>query len=195
MMSLNDVKSIYGLACFALCVILSSPTIVMVVSLPTTSHKFSELWILGENGLTEDYPFNVGIGREYRVQVGVGNHMGSLQYYKVYVKFRNETQQSPNPFGSTPSPLNSTYVFQFFVASGESWERPLAFSVQGEPSLIESISLNRLSFPVNVPSRWNSNTNTFSYNLFFELWIYNMTQNAFQYHHRFVEIRLNATAY
>ncbi len=195
MMSLNDVKSIYGLSCFALCVILSSPTIVMVVSLPTSSLTFSELWILGENGLTENYPFNVGIGQEYRVQVGVGNHMGSLQYYKVCVKFRNETQPSPHPLGFMPSPLNSTYNFQFFVANEASWESQLAFSVQGKPSLIGSISLNNMSFPINVPSRWNSDTNTFSYNLFFELWIYNMTESAFQYHHRFVEIRLNATIY
>jgi hypothetical protein len=42
-------------------------------------------------------------------------------------------------------------------------------------------------------SDWNPQTNVFYGNLVFELWIYNGTLNDFQYHTRFVDLKLNMT--
>jgi hypothetical protein len=43
-------------------------------------------------------------------------------------------------------------------------------------------------------SDWNPQTNMFYGNLIFELWLYNSTTGGFQYHERFVDLKLNMTS-
>lgn len=42
---------------------------------------------------------------------------------------------------------------------------------------------------------WNSTDNGFFGYLFFELWLYNGTIGGFQYHERFVSLKLNMTSF
>jgi uncharacterized membrane protein len=148
--------------------------------------------------LAEDYPFNVGVNETYSVFVGVGNHMGVSSYYLVYVKFRNQTQQLPNSTTSEPSPLPPLYEFRFVLSDVEVWEAPLTFAIenvflQQNFSLVQEVSINGIVFPVNFTSTWDSDRNGFYYQMFFELWLYNMTSQSFRYHNRFVGIWLNVT--
>ena len=192
-MNLEDYRALFATVSLVLILVVAFPALSTVVSFPSGGERFSELWLLGPNHMAEGYPFNVGVGEEYSVFVGVSNHMGCSEYYMVCVKFRNQTQPLPDSLNSIPSPLNSTYEFQFFLADGETWESPLIFSVQGEPMFVGNISINEVVFPVSCSSTWESERNGFFYQLFFELWMYDGDSSSFRYHNRFVGIWLNTT--
>jgi len=171
----------------------------MVLPFPEGGERFSEFWLLGPEHMAEGYPFDVRGGDvQGPIYVGVGNHMGSSEYYMVYVKFRNQTQPLPNATVSEPSPLSPLYEFQFFLADGETWEAPVSFVVEdlgfeGNDSLVSEISINDHVFSVDVFSGWDSEQNGFYYQLFFELWLYSGDLQVFRFHDRFVGIWLNMT--
>lgn len=149
--------------------------------------------------MAEGYPFNVTVGKEYSIYVGVGCHMGGSTYYAVYSKFRNETQSLPNATAETASPLAPLYEFQFFGADGMTWESPVNFTVldafrQGNSTFVRSLSVNDVVFDVNSTATWDSEYKGFFCQVFFELWIYDTAVSGFQYHNRFVGLWLNMTA-
>jgi len=192
-MNIKSYRDWFIVGTLALMLLAASPTLATFVHLPSDSAKFSELWLLGPGHKAEDYPFNVRMNVTYSVYVGVGNHLGYSAYYKIDVKFRNQTQSLLDTSNSSPSKLNSTYEFRFFLADGKIWETPLNFSFQGKPSSVRHISVNGIAFPVNLSSQWNQTLSGFYYQLFFELWLFNMTAQRFQYHNRSVGIWLNMT--
>lgn len=196
-MELDDFRILFVVAGLILVLVAASPAL-SLISLPRSGERFSELWLLGPEHKAEDYPFNIHNMTLYRIYVGVGNQLGELTYYAVYVKFRNQTQQLPNFTTSEPSPLPPLYEFHFFLSDEKVWEAPLTFTIenvllQQNSSLIQNISINGMVFPVNCTSTWGSDRNGFYYQMFFELWLYNMTSSTFQYHNRFVGLRLNMT--
>jgi len=103
--NLEEYRILFAAASLVLILIVTVPVVAMVVPIPRSSASFSELWLLGPGHMAEGYPFNVGVGGEYSVFVGVGNHMGCSEYYRVYVKFRNSTQPLPDINNSMPSSL------------------------------------------------------------------------------------------
>jgi len=196
--NLEEYRTVFAVTSLALMLVAAAPTLSMVVAFPRGVERFSELWVLGPNHMAEGYPFNVRVGEEYRVFVGVGNHMGSSSYYTVYVKFRNPSQPLPEASNSTPSPLPPLYEFRFFIVDGEGWETPLAFtflevSRSDDSCFVSQMSINDVVFSVDSPSSWDSENNGFYYQLFFELWLYDVTSRSFQFHDRFVGIWLNMT--
>jgi len=198
-MNLEEYRTVFAVTSLALVLVAAAPTLSMVVPFPRGGERFSELWVLGPNHMAEDYPFNVRVGEQHSVFVGVGNHMGSSAYYTVYVKLRNQTQPLPNATESTPSPLPPLYEFGAFVVDGESWEAPLTFTLSEasrfeNSCLVGRVMINDMVFSVDSPSTWDSENNGFYYQLFLELWLYDVTSRSFQYHNRFVGIWLNVTA-
>jgi len=191
-MKLDEVRIIFLVAGLTLTLIAASPAL-SLISLPRSEESFSELWLLGPEHKAENYPFNVSNMTQHRIYVGVGNQLGYAAYYNVSVKFRNQTQQLPNSTTSEPSPLPTLYEFCFVLLDGNMWEAPLIFAIEGNSSLIQNISINGMVFPVNCTSTWDSARNGFYYQMFFELWLYNVTSSRFQYHNRFVGIWLNVT--
>ncbi len=171
----------------------SAPTLALVVRLPSGSERFSELWLLGSGRMSEDYPFNIAVNEPYKAHLGVVNHLGNSAYCNIRVKFRNQTQSPPDPSSSIPSPLKSTCDIQFFLADDKTWEKLLIFSLQGQPAFVSTISINDVVFPIDCSSTWDQDYNGFYYQLFFELWVYNMRFESFQYQNRFVGIWLNVT--
>jgi len=199
-MNLDEYRMVFVAGSLVLMLIAATPTVslFMVVS-SGGGERFSELWLLGPNHLAGDYPFNVDVNETYRVFAGVGNHLGGSSYYLVYVKFRNQTQPLPDVSGSTPSSLPSLYEFRFFIEEGETWESLLTFafqnvSLQGNSVFVSNVSINDVTFSVNSYSMWDSENQGFHYQLFFELWLYDITSRSFQYHNRFVGIWLNMTS-
>ena len=198
-MNLEEYKSVFAVMVLGLILVVAFPTVSMVLPFPKGGERFSELWLLGPGHMAEGYPFNVRSGEmQGPIYVGVGNHMGSSEYYVVYVKFRNQTQPLPNATVSEPSPLPPLYEFQFFLADGETWETPVSFVVEdvefeGNSSFVTEISINDHVFPVNFFSSWDSEQNGFYYQLFFELWLYSRDLQSFRFHDRFVGIWLNMT--
>jgi hypothetical protein len=197
-MNLEEYRTVFVTGILVLTLIVAAPTVSLIVPFSRGGERFSELWLLGPNHMAEDYPFNVRVNETYRVFVGISNHMGGSAYHLVYVKLRNQTEPLPNTTASEPSPLAPLYEFRAFVADGDTWESPLKLIVLEVSRNDDSIFINRLAINdavlvVNASSRWDSEYEGFYFQLFLELWLYNMTTQSFQYHDRFVAIWLNMT--
>jgi uncharacterized membrane protein len=179
-----------------LILIASVPTLALFIRIPTSPERFSELWLLDSERRADDYPFNVRINEAYTAFMGVGDHLGYSAYYKIYVKFRNQTQSAPNSSNSTPSSLPALFNITAFVADERVWELPLTFSFDYSETLSQvefySLTLNDVVLDMrNYIVTWDSEHNGFFGNLFFELWLYG--DKEFQYHNRFVGLWLNMT--
>jgi len=191
----ENVKLVYVFSCVALCLVILSPTLASVVTFPE-GEKFSELWVLGPNRMAEGYPFNVSAGEVYKVYLGVGNHMGDLGYYRVYVKFRNQSEPLPNSTAGVPSSLEPVFEYNVFLRNNETWERELSFSFEGvsfegNVSRVSKVLVDGYAVDVDKIAVWDETNNVFYYQLFFELWIYNATVSGFQFHDRWVGFWLN----
>ena len=198
-MNLEDYHTLFVVGGLVLVLVAAFPGLSLVFSLPEGEERFSELWILGPGHMAEDYPFNVEEGGKYSVYVGVGNHMASPSYYNVRVKLRNQIEPLPNATAGTPSPLPTWYEYSVFVEEGENWEAPLNFSFS-EVSFSEnhctvgSLVINGFRFDVDKSVLWSEENNGFYYQLFIELWIYQVESDIFEFHNRFVGIWLNMTS-
>jgi len=196
---INGFNILFLLVGLVLTLIVVTPAL-SLVSLPRSGEHFSELWLLGPERMAENFPFNVSVNEQHRVYVGVGNHLGKLAYYSLYVKFGNKTHQLPNSTTSEPSPLPPLHEFRFALSDGEVWEAPLIFDfeyvlLQENVSLVQSVSINGVVFPVDYISVWDSDRNGFYFQMFFELWLYDMASSDFQYHNRDARLWLNMTGF
>jgi len=197
-MSVEEFRGLFVVGSFTLMLLATAPTFALFVRLPSGLESFSELWLLGPGHNAKDFPFNVKVNETYSVYVGVGNQLGYSAYYRVFVKFRNQTLPLPVNSNSTPNPLPALYEYSFFVRNSEIWETLLNFKVlEGASSkdslTVKSLAINEIDFMVDSTSVWNAERKGFYYQLFFELWLYNMTSHGFQYHNRFVSLWLNIT--
>jgi hypothetical protein len=182
--------------------LVASPALSRVLVYPRTEF-FTELWLLGSSHMAQNYPYNIMRNQNYSVYLGIGNHLGYTSYYLIEVKFRNRTQSAPTSFGPisnrTPSSLPSLFNITAFVSDQSTWELRLTFSINysynRSVSRVEfrSLTLNNVVLDLtNYLASWDSVNRGFFGNLFFELWLYNAT-SGFQYHQRFVTLRLNMT--
>ena len=197
-MDIKEYRTLFVVVTLVLALVAASPALSVVVPFQVASERFSEIWLLGPGHMAEDYPFDVGLNETYNVFVGVGNHMGCHEYYVVYVKFRNQSQPLPDSDGSMPSSLPPLHEFRFFVADGEAWEFPVAFGfcdglVDGDVVFVGGVMINGVVFGVDAFARWDSEFSGFCFQLFFELWRYDLESQSFRFHNRFVGIWLNMT--
>jgi hypothetical protein len=160
--------------------------------------KFSELYILGPTHMAEGYPFNVSAGRDYSVYLGVGNHLGSVAYYQIAVKLRNDEEALPNSTAVVASPLPALYTYDVFLTDGQVWEGNLVFSfpnilLEGNVATVRWISINNAVFVVDKSAVWDNDNRGYFYELFMELWVFNATSSSFSFDSRFVGFWLNAT--
>ena len=196
-MSFEGLKLCYVFSCFVLGLIVLSPTLVMVISFPG-GERFSEFWVLGSNRMAENYPFNVSMNEVYNVYLGIGNHMGDLEYYMVYVKFRNQTEPLPDSVNGTPSVLGPLFEYRVFLGDDENWEKEVLFSFEGvsfegNVCRVSKLVIDGYALDVDKVAVWDEKSGGFYCQLFFELWLYDAAVSSFQYHNRFVGIWLNMT--
>jgi hypothetical protein len=194
-MNLEEYKVVFAVATLALILVGATPAISAFLSFPNDTNRFSELWVLGPAHVMHDYPLEVNTNTDYQIFLGVGNHMHSSSYYMVNVKFRNQTQPSPDSLSSTPSSLPALYQYMVFVGDEQIWETNFTFRIVdlytvGNSTLIGNVSINGENFLVNSPTAWDSQNGGFYYQVFFELWLYNITTQSFQYDNRSVWIWL-----
>ena len=175
---------------------IASPALQQLVFFPQTDF-FTELSLFGSyNNAT--YPSNVTAGDNYRLYLNVDNHLGSCSYYVIEMKFRNQTQSAPDSFNHTSSDLPSLGNITFFVADKKSLQLPIDISFQYtiDRNITNQLDMQNITLngaALNTKSTtiaWNSEKKGFYGNLFFELWIYNDTTNALQYHQRYVSLWL-----
>jgi uncharacterized membrane protein len=198
-MNLEQYHAVFVVGSLTLALVAAAPTLGMIMPFSLERDRFSRFWVLGPYRLAQDYPFNISIGENYRVFVGVGNQMGTPSYYMVHVKFGNQTQSIQDTTASNPSPLAPLYEYRAFVMDGGIWEAPLTFSVLEISRNNSSMSVVRLAindevFSPNAFSRWSAEYNGFFFQLFLELYLYDSAARSFQFHNRAVGIWLNLTA-
>jgi hypothetical protein len=196
-MKLGDYKLIFVAVGLIGVLLIASPALSDFVRLPGGEH-FSELYLLGPDQTAGNYPFDIAVGQNYSIYVGVGNQLGSSAYYVLYVKLGNETDQMPNNTLGTPSSLQPLYEYRFSIQDSMNWESLLTFSVSnasssGNNSHINTLQINGVTFNVDKPVMWDSKSATFKYQLLFELWIYNSSSSAISFNDRFVDLQLNLT--
>jgi uncharacterized membrane protein len=187
----------------ALLLIVTSVSALLVVSpviqqllVARPADYLTELSILGPYH-NATYPFNVLVNETYPLYLNVKNRLESSAYYLILVKFRNQTQSSPDSFNHTFSTLPSLWNVTFFVALRQTLELPfnVSFSYKPHESFsnisFSSITLNGYTLDANLPSiAWDSQAKGYLGNLFFELWLFNSTTSAFQYNQRYVSLWL-----
>jgi len=144
----------------------------------------------------EDYPFNISAGALYPIYLGVVNHMGGLQYYAIHVKFRNQSESSPDGLLGTASDLAPILEYRLFLGKNETWEKEVVFSLNGvsfsgNVSRVTKVLVDGYSMDVEKTALWDEEKSGFYFQIFFELWIYNSTISDFQFHQRFVGLWLN----
>jgi hypothetical protein len=122
--------------------------------------------------------------------------MGDLGYYRVDVKFRNQSEPLPDSTVGLPSPLEPIFEYNVFLRNDETWEREFAFSFEGvsfegNVSRVSKVLVDGYAVDVDKIAVWDDASKGFYYQLFFELWIYNATVSGFQFHNRWVGLWLN----
>lgn len=196
MVKLKSVRALFIVATLGLTLVASSPALGMLMPFGDGSEPFSEFWLLGPDHTAEGYPFNVTVGEEYTVFVGVTNHMGNSEYYQVNVKLSNSTELVPDIDSGVPSYLPCLYIYPFFVADGDVWESAITFSfedltLEDDVLSVGNVTINGLSFPVDTYAVWDAENEGYFFELFFELWRYDGTDDIFRYTDRFIGLWLS----
>jgi len=124
--NLTQYKALFILVTAVLALLVASPSLQHVLVYPR-SEFFTEISLLGQEHMAQDYPYNITNNTNYRIFLDVTNQLGFCSYYQIQVKFRNETQSAPNNFNRTSSSLPSLYNLNFFVADRENLELPINF--------------------------------------------------------------------
>ena len=196
MVNLEGYRSLFFVGSLVLVLVVALSALSLLKSFSVEGEHFSEFYVLGPGHLAEDYPFNVEESGNYSVYVGVDNHMASSIFYNVRVKFRNQNEPLPNATAGTPSPLPTLYEYNVFLEDESNWETLLNFSFSGisfsgNYCRVESLEINGFKFNVDNSVLWDEENNGYYYQLFFELWIYQVESDTFEFHNRFVDIWLN----
>jgi hypothetical protein len=197
-MKLRDYRLLFIIVGLIGILLIASPIWLNAVQL-SPGERFSELYLLNADGVAGNYPFNIIVNQNYAVNIGVGNHLGSLAYYLVYVKLLNETDPLPNSNTSLPTPVTPLYVCRFFIPSSQTREGLIAFSVNGasitkSQSVVNQMVINGNIIEVQKPANWNTNSTMYHYRLLFELWLFNEKSCSFEYSNRAVYLSLNITS-
>ena len=212
-MNLKQYRAVFLVITVALTIFAAYPMLAVVVNLPDTSEKFSEIWLLDQEHTTAGYPFNVTTEETYRIFAALGNQMGSSEYYRVYMKFGNTTQILLNE--SSPISLPPLSEFRALVGDEASWESPVDFEFQNTvitnytlweaanftrivfnentTMSVENIVINGAVFPVNVATRYDFGNRGFYFRLAFELWHYDIAKGDFSFQDSIVGLRFNMT--
>lgn len=195
-MGLSQYKTVILVVTAALALLIASPSIQQVLVYPQTDN-FTEFWMFGPNH-DASYPGNVTVNQNYRIYLDVTNHLGTATDYKVEIKFRNQTQSGPDSFTHTNSDMPALSSIAMVAADNQTTETPLDISFQyhtvnGTTStlVIDNITVNGFALDASKTKiAYDKEKGGFYGNLFFELYIYNGTTNAFQYHQRYLSLWL-----
>lgn len=198
-MNLKTYHNLFISITLVLILVAASPVLATVISFQSGSDQFTELWLLGPDHLAGNFPFNVKASEVYEIFVNVVNNMHGSEYYLVQVKFRSFTQCIADQVAdSQPSSLSPLYEFRFSVATENRWESPVNFGFEGvsfgeDTATVRDLVVNDIVFPVDASTRWDSEANCFCFQLFFELWRYDVALQSFKFDNRYVGIWLNMT--
>lgn len=187
-------KLLYTLFCVVLGIIILLPTFFSFIPIPK-GESFTELWLLQSHDQIETGKLSILQTRSYSVNLGVANHMGNSEYYRIYAKLRLPNEPLPNKTIELESPLEPLIEYRLFLRDSEIWNKEFSFSFEeisyeDKVAVVSELSLDDHPVELDKIVQWDEARSGFYCQLFFELWIYNSTVSRFQYHNRYVSIWL-----
>jgi len=126
-------------------IVLCTGIIIYLSVTPSENDKFTEFYILNENGKASDYPFDVKAGQPVTVVLGVINHEFQPVNYKILIKQNGDIIKSVT-VGSLPDKQKWEEKVDFTVKeSGESQSEFYLFSDDGKASHIKDLLILKLN--------------------------------------------------
>ncbi len=118
--------------------IIASAALIYIAATPRTGERYTEFYILDQNGTTKNYPKNLIVGENGTVIIGVVCHEYEMTEYRIAVILIDG-----NGVNNTLSEMNRTLVHE------ELWEESITFSVNmsGEYELEFLLHLNEEEIP------------------------------------------------
>lgn len=196
-MNLKSYRDLFIVITLALTLIAASPVLATVISFQRGSEQFTELWLLSQDHIAGNFPFNVSADEMYTIFVNVANNMHGSEYYLVQIKFQNTTQCIAEELtASKPSSMFPLYEFRFSLADNDYWESPVHFCFKNvtfdeAAALVGNIVINDITFTVDAIAHQDSETNCFFFQLLFELWRYDVISHTFDFCDSFVYLTLD----
>lgn len=191
---------------FALVATLVASVVAYTSLFPSPNEQFFATWILGSNGLAENYfPNNnstLTAGELINWTLGVYNHMNGLEYVVLRVKMLNSTLSSPDELTGTPSPVSAIFEFSRILVDNETWSIPFTWRIvslakQSQSLLITGLSVNETLLTGNLASAISG----MNFRFVFELWFYDVSTSMLSFawtaggatHSVWTQIWFNAT--
>ena len=78
-----------------LLIVLIAATVYITVN-PKSGEKFTEFYVLGQNGQAGNYPTNLTLGETGNVTVGIVNHEQTATNYNMVIKLNGTVPQQSN---------------------------------------------------------------------------------------------------
>lgn len=98
----------------AIALVTASLTSLSILVLPQPADHFTEFYILGSEGMVENYPREVIVGEPVTVTTGITNQEGSISRYRVSVMLGDQILEQ-----TVPISLNDNAT----------WEQPVEFTI------------------------------------------------------------------
>ena len=92
-------------------IILAISATAYVIMVPKEGEKFTEFYILGQNGTASNYPTNLTAGQTGNVTVGIVNHEYSTVNYEMIIKLNNQTIDTKNITLSNNQTYSEPFTF------------------------------------------------------------------------------------
>ncbi|MPM37393.1 hypothetical protein SDC9_84007 [bioreactor metagenome] len=115
-----------------LSILLSVTTLVYVIITPKEGEHFTEFYILGPDGMADNYPTNYTIGEGKEVIIGVGNHEYRTVNYTMDIRLDNKSLSLPEN------------AHRISLAHNETWEKTLTLTPteEGKDMKLEFLLFN-----------------------------------------------------
>lgn len=123
-----------------LSIILAVGTTVYIIVKPHQGEKFTEFYILGENGKAADYPTNLTVGETGNVTIGIVNHEYKTVNYTLVVKADNTTMMQKNVTLDSGAKVEIPYNFTG-SSEGKSEVQFLLYKLPDEKMVYRSLHL------------------------------------------------------
>jgi uncharacterized membrane protein len=105
-------RVLYGILAGAF--LLAAVSALAIVALPRPDERFTEFYVLGAEGLAEDYPRQAVVGQPLAVTVGIANREGAPAEYRVEVRVGEQSIGGAGPV---------------LLQDGEVWEQPVTYAL------------------------------------------------------------------
>jgi len=104
-----------------------------IVTTPRTGERFTEFYILGEEGMADDYPDDLGVGESGRITIGVVNREHENVNYTLHMGLGWELDEMASEGELSESVSfsdNNTYFERYLVLDhSEDWNTTVDFNV------------------------------------------------------------------